>query len=348
MVICLILRACSGGLYFFTENQHPYAKDADSHFLGLSQNRFVNNIANLTGGAIFTNSPNALGVCFNCSTLRVESTPTPWDPLKRVTDIKKELTKGVLENIDVCDICWTGNVADRQESGGNVATTATTMRLCNAGTDECVVGDGLSLLLNHTSGEDLEKINITLLDAFNKPALGQPRMRLDIRANVANVSLTGQLSSDFDHVTSLTDVRVRGPLNSRFNLTLSFVPNILKNINIEVEIRDCMAGEIKDADAEGCTNCGPGLYSFHPDQPCMPCPENAKCSPSTITPEDGFWHSTSKSTQVHECIVDVACSKVNRVNDLEEAAMEAHRNGSVLFYDNPRYKQCADVSVQLK
>ena len=110
---CLLLHAALGGLYFFIENMPTDAKDAESHFLGLSQSPFTNNSAKLTGGAIFTNSPNALGACCNCSTLRVESTPSPGEPLKRVIDIKKKSTKGVLEDIDVCDIFQTGNVADK-------------------------------------------------------------------------------------------------------------------------------------------------------------------------------------------------------------------------------------------
>ena len=62
------------------------------------------------------------------------------------------------------------------------------MKLCNVGTDECAIGDGFPMLLNHTSGEDLQEINITVLDIFNKPALGQPEMQLKIKANRADVS----------------------------------------------------------------------------------------------------------------------------------------------------------------
>ena len=145
----------------------------------------------------------------------------------------------------------------------------------------------------------------------------------------------------------LTAVRVQGPVSSRHNLTVSFDPNVLSSINVEVEIRGCMAGEIEDRDHRGCTPCGRDLYSFHPNQNCTPCPESAECSPSTITPKLGFWYSTSKSAQVHECIVEDACSGINRAHDMEEAAMEAHRKELVLFYNNTSYKQCADVSIQL-
>ena len=342
---CLLLHAAVGGLYFFIGNVPTDAKDAESHFLGLSQTLFINNNANLTGGAIFTNSPNALGACCNCSTLRVESSPK--ERLKRVIDIKKNSTKRVSEDINVFDICQTENVADRHGGGDNVATTETSVKLCNVGTDKCAFKDDFPMLLNHTSGEDLQEINITLLDIFNKPALGQPETQLKIKANRADVFLTGQLSVDLSHATSLTDVQVRGPVNSTHNLTLSFVPHILSSINIEVEIRGCLAGEIEDRDHKGCTPCGTNLYSFYRNQTCMPCPENAQCSPSTITPEVGFWHSTSKSAQMHECIVEDACSWISRTRDLEEVAMEAHKKEAVLLYDNATYKQCANVSIQL-
>ena len=73
-MISLLLHASPGGMYFFIEDKPADANGTESHFLGLSQSPFVNNSAHLTGGAIFTNCPNAVGVCFNCSTLRVEST----------------------------------------------------------------------------------------------------------------------------------------------------------------------------------------------------------------------------------------------------------------------------------
>ena len=346
-MISLLLHATSGGLYYFIKNELIDVKGAQSHFLGISESTFTNNSAKLTGGAIFTNSPNALGVCFNCSTLRVVSTPSFEEPLKRVIDIKKAFTKGLSDSINAFDVHWIRNVAEEQKGGGNVATTATSMRLCNVETDECVDGNGLTIFLNHTSGEDLQEINITLLDVFNKPALGQPRMRLEIKTNMTDVSLAGQMSVDFGHVAYLTKVQVQGPVNSQRNLTLSFAPDILSNINIEVELRGCVAGETEDRDHRGCTPCGPNLYSFCPNKNCTPCPENAKCSPSTITPEVGFWHVTSKSARVHECIVDDACNWINRTRDLEEAAMEAHRNEEVLLYNSASYKQCAHVSVKL-
>lgn len=346
MYICrkLFFIVCfTGGMYFFIKNKLADANDIESHFLGLSRSQFINNIANRTGGGVFTSSMNGLGVCFNCSTLREESTPSKKNPLKRVTNIRKEITKGTLAIVDACDQCWDGNRAEEQGGGENIATTATAVILCAVDSDRCVDGDELLTLPNHTSGEVLQGISITLLDVFHEPALGQPKMRVEIKANMTDVSLSGQLSTDFDQATSLRDIRVNGPINTRFNLTLSFFPDVLNSIDIQVEIRDCMAGEVLIGDHTSCASCPSGSYSFHPSHHCRPCPENAKCVASTLTPEAGFWHSTSKSTQIHKCIVKDACNWMRRTYELEEAAMEVHKNESVLFYNNTTYKQCISV-----
>ena len=335
-----------GGLYFLIEDKVLDDNVAESHFLSLSQTPLTNNIAKFTGGAIFTNSPSAVHVCFNCSTLRIESTPTEISPILRISNITKELAHSVASGFNACPQCWTRNRAESQEGGANVATTATTVKLCKAATGGCVNGDGLLTLLNHTSGEVLEELNIMLFDAFQKPALGQPMIHLEIKTNTADVSLSGQLTIDVSHVTSIADIRMRGPVHSRHNFTLSFVPSILDSMTIEVELRDCMAGETMDADGMGCTSCGADLYNFFPNQSCIACPENAKCSPSTITPMEGFWHSTSKSRQVHDCVVKDACNWQYRARDLEKAAKEAHKNMVALSHDDASYKQCADVSLQ--
>lgn len=266
--------------------------------------------------------------------------------IKRVVQIKKESTIGILDSPDSCNQDWTGNMAKRHEGGGNIATTATYAKVCKVGTGQCIDGSGLLVISNHTSGEDLEDIDIALYDIFQKPAVGQPKMRLEFQAHSKDVSLSGQLSAEVGQVTSLRDIRVRGPVRSKHTFTLSFIPRILNDIDIQVEIRDCLAGEVEDRDHTGCTPCGPDLYSFHPNKTCKACPENALCTSSTITPIGGFWHSTSKSTQVHECVVKDACRRINRTHDLEEAARKAHKNSLILYYNDTSYKQCADVSLR--
>lgn len=134
-------------------------------------------------------------------------------------------------------------------------------------------------------------------------------------------------------------------MNSQHNITLSFDPSILDDMHIQVQIRDCLPGEVKGDGGKSCILCGPDLFTFLSNETCRQCPENAKCSPSIITPYAGFWHSASKSTQMHECIVKDACFFEGRVAILEEAAKEAHKNLSILMHNDARYKQCAEVSA---
>lgn len=315
---------------------------AQYYFLGLSQTSFIRNEATNAGGALFTNIPSALGACCNCSTLRVESTPTEDDPLKRVINITKGITDGILGDTAACDRSWVGNRVQRQQGGDKFATTAVVIKLCRAHLDACV--DDFLVLENHTSGGDLEDINLKLFDAFHNPAYGQPKMQLEIKADTDGAILSGQLVANVKEVTALTDIRLRAPVNSRHNLTLSFEESILSDMHVLVHIRDCMPGEIEDRDHTGCSPCGPGLYSFQPNQTCTSCPEKAKCSPSTITPEGGFWHSSTKSAQVHECISKYACNFEGRREKLERVAQEAHKDMSVLYYNDREYNQCAEVS----
>ena len=331
-----------GGLYFLIEGKPTNAPDdATTHFLGLSQSSFIRNNASLTGGAIFTSSLSALGICCDCSTLRVESIPTEEEPIKRVTNITKEATHDILAYPTPCDQYWIENKAGREDGADKIATTTTTVKLCKAQAHACF--DGVLVLTNHTSGENLEEFSIELFDAFQNPASGQPKMQLEIKADSANVTLSGRLIANVKEVTSLRDIRLRAPVNSQHNLTLSFEQDILQSVHIQVKIRNCKPGEIEDNDRAGCISCGPNLFNFIPNQDCTPCPENAECSPSTITPEAGFWHSTSKSDKMHECIVEDACSFEGRAEMLEQAEKEAHENSSVLFYNDTNYKQCTNV-----
>ena len=332
----------AGGLYLFLDGQLENGNDAELHFLGLSSSSFLHNIAGLAGAAMFTNSLDATGVCCDCS-LRNETTEFTLKGQRRFVSIMKDRATNLLDNPSPCSEFWLGNVA-RVAGGDEVATTASIMQLCKVQSDVCLEGGGLLEVMNHTSGEDLEDIDIRLFDIFRRSALGQPKMRVEIRADPRNVSLSGQLSADVTAVTTLTDVRVLGAVNSSQNLSLIFSPNILNDTNIRVHIRDCMPGEITSRDMSRCSLCGQDQYSFLPSTPRQICPINAKCSPSTITPKQGFWHSTSKSDEVHERIIKDVCSYDQRAQDLEEVAQDVHKNMSVLLYNDTRYQQCANVS----
>lgn len=76
------------------------------------------------------------------------------------------------------------------------------------------------------------------------------------------------------------------------------------------------------------------------------CPENAECliKGCTITPQPGYWHSTSFSTQIKKCIFEKACNQLNRTEILSNNAYAKVLSGNVTqyySYDDPDYNQCS-------
>ena len=72
---------------------------------------------------------------------------------------------------------------------------------------------------------------------------------------------------------------------------------------------DCVAGEVLDQGY--CRKCLPSTYSLDPmgGASCSVCPGQANCTGGdVIIPLQGFWHSSSYSTQIHRCRhVDQVC-----------------------------------------
>lgn len=180
-----------GGLHFSVDGKHFDTRKSDSHFFGISRSVFTENVASMTGGAIFTGNPNALGICCECPTLKVLSTPMEDAPVKRVANITKESAIRIMENPNPCNQSWMGNLAQNMEGGSKVATTALTTKLCKMKSNNCFDGSKSLMLMNHTSGKNLEGIAIKLFDIFQRPAFGQPDMRLKITADSSSVSLFG-------------------------------------------------------------------------------------------------------------------------------------------------------------
>ncbi|KAG2432767.1 hypothetical protein HYH02_012899 [Chlamydomonas schloesseri] len=84
-------------------------------------------------------------------------------------------------------------------------------------------------------------------------------------------------------------------------------------INLTVEVRPCIQGEVTDVDGTSCFPCTAGFYSLDPRRfECDNCPDNANCSveghPWITLPEDGYWHSGPRSTNIMACVVEEACS----------------------------------------
>lgn len=80
---------------------------------------------------------------------------------------------------------------------------------------------------------------------------------------------------------------------------------------IELTIRDCFAGEIKQtyADKQLCKTCPPGTYSFDPQaSTCAACPEEAICYGGTnMSIKPGYWRKSNTSTAIYPCNYEKAC-----------------------------------------
>lgn len=320
--------------------------EVEPHFFAVTKTDFIGNTATKAGGAVFTNSPEAIDVCCDCDLHAEEkiSEPVGIDKRPGITEVKRLASVGIIGSDNPCEQTWVDNVAELQGGGNVFATSAKSMKVCKTSTGECVDGATAVQIWNHSSGHDLEPITIELIDAFDHPAFGPPDMQIRVDA-AANVVLSGQKIVEVGVNTSLDSIRMQAQVGQTHNLTVSFAPSILSNITLQVQVRQCVSGEMLHPSGERCDTCGEGLYSFNPLRGCIECPSsNARCNGSTITPNDQFWHFTSQSVNIHKCFIRTACEYENRTMILQRQAREAHASNVTLSYDDG-YQQCAMVRV---
>lgn len=284
---------------------------------------FVNNIADVTGGALHSSTPDVVNV--DC----------------RYAQNGNGRFDVSLDNS--CPLEWIGNKA-KTSGGGNVwSTTPVFIEVCNA-TGTCI-GEGEELhVTDHNSGHFLEPITVRMLDAFKRLVILETGIVVRVTTNDNNVSLTGERIAEGANV-NLRDIRLQANVNKTYNLTLKYSPPYFARNTIAVQVRACKVGEVQDLVGQHCNRCGEGQFSLNTSQECSYCPAHADCGNSTITLELGFWHSTSKSLQIHVCVVNESCSFRNRSASLAENASIAHGHGSALDYqDIINYRQCSQVS----
>lgn len=331
-------------------------------FMVVMSSNFTNNTARTTGDTLFTSAPNALDLCCGCDFDTEEKLGSLWvpetNPATGVVKVNRARQQGILGRSHTCIDPISGMMLSKQEHL-MMATTAWSVTVCRKGTFNCTDGRFPLVIKNHTSGGDLEPIEVELLDAFGNTAVGQQGMQIRVGPksssslnDVLPIVLSGQLFTEASAKTTFSNIRMESSIGQTQELLLSFVPSTLPSVPIRVEVRPCLPGEIEEggivggAHVQRCTPCAEGLYTFNPVQgKCTPCPSDAICSPSTITPRDEYWHSTSKSVQVHGCIFRGACNSNNRTRTLADEAREAHMMNITLGYgDNLAYTQCAPVS----
>eukprot|EP00898_Chlorokybus_atmophyticus_P002171 jgi/Chlat1/2955/Chrsp2S04688 len=95
---------------------------------------------------------------------------------------------------------------------------------------------------------------------------------------------------------------------------------------VVVDIRPCVAGEVRSEDNRTCSVCAIPRFSWNPNNvTCDDCPEHAICqSGARVAPEDGYWHSSQQSFVFHQCPNTGACIYNNRSGTIDAA----------IIYDN--------------
>lgn len=78
---------------------------------------------------------------------------------------------------------------------------------------------------------------------------------------------------------------------------------------IEVEMRQCLIGEIYNINENTCNVCPFGQYSLTPNATsCSECPGNSVCMGGfNISLNPGYWRSNTSSIEIYECILSDVC-----------------------------------------
>ncbi|KAG2424642.1 hypothetical protein HXX76_014367 [Chlamydomonas incerta] len=284
--------------------------------------RFVNNSA-LAGGGMFVQQrclPGEKGcgpaVLVNSIFTDNEATRGGGGALFRTTydlaNVTCPLANATLNWADLhtaCNDTWTGN---RAVYGTTTATIAYSIWTATP-----------QFVRQYRSNDPLEVV-VEMRDFHNQTIIDGTREAVTTvevvpsSAAARNVSLSGN---------SISTLRGMGNFSSTLRLqarpgvyglwiatprTIQDVPPV----NLTVEVRPCIQGEVTDVDGTSCFPCTSGYFSLDPQRfECDDCPDNANCSveghPWITLPEDGYWHSGPRSTNIMACVVSEACSSTD-------------------------------------
>lgn len=167
-----------------------------------------------------------------------------------------------------------------------------------------------------------------------------------------NASLSGQPTEGIriSKKSSIEDLELRGE-PGLYGLQFSFAPeatgpHLVENISIP--LRECVIGEVTKDLGRLCEKCEVDYYSFDPMQPnCLPCPEHAECSGSTLTPLNGYWHNNSQSSMIHKCLHKLSCVNTNRTIILAEKARSA-AHALTLEHNYPQCSKVMSIGITAK
>ncbi|GMH45566.1 hypothetical protein BSKO_13523 [Bryopsis sp. KO-2023] len=292
---------------------HQQSSLARTLSLFLNNTVISNNKAKKAGGGIFTGNPSL--VCACCGTKCSESC--------RLIGLKSDFGFS-----RVCSESWLGNSHGRRGYGPTVASFGSTGEIIKS--DGALLQENEILDDSHSSGQPIDSLKVKVKDYFDQVVAIKRR---NVLAQITSVStgiqiLFGQVDSQVKKGVANFNATIVSGFPGDYRMRLSFPGLEVENRHFRVRVRECGRGENivrgQFSMPFTCRRCEPNNFSFRPSQSCKPCPTSTTCDTTTLTPIDGYWHSSSWSESIHKCLVDVACSYTNRSTILR---MESERSG---------------------
>ncbi|GMH45411.1 hypothetical protein BSKO_13368 [Bryopsis sp. KO-2023] len=282
----------------------------------LDETYLMGNTGVEAGGGVWLNEPDSLCVCCegvcsdNCQDLEGVSQSREFRPL---TDVLFEQ----------CPPLWSENQVNPDGYGGTIASIAKSARILDG------QHSTIRSIRDHKSGDALPSILVTIFDAFDQ-VVTKTESDVFVRATSEEGIVFGQLDKRVEdghaHFNSTAVAARPGEYSLVVELPLGLPPR-----SLTVKVRECRRGE---AAIQGsvlqdyrCDECRPGFFSFQPENNCTVCPDEAKavCNGNSVVPKDGYWHPTSWSIVVKKCLVEEACTYVDRVETLQRESAALNR-----------------------
>uniref|UniRef100_A0A383W3X7 Right handed beta helix domain-containing protein n=1 Tax=Tetradesmus obliquus TaxID=3088 RepID=A0A383W3X7_TETOB len=161
------------------------------------------------------------------------------------------------------------------------------------------------------SGEGLLHVQLQVAGMYGLPADGNLVQALLLETN-SILAVNRSESTGLIHMT----FKVRVP-PGWYTLNFSLVETIdLSSLGVAVppaqlrlQVRRCVEGEVVAGSSDACQPCLPGTFSLNPSNAsCDSCPAGASCpGMAALLPLPGWWHSNTRSAQIHRCPNPTAC-----------------------------------------
>eukprot|EP00210_Caulerpa_lentillifera_P000204 g199.t1 len=293
---------------------------------------FLNNEAELAGAAIQTN---------NITTIRVACSDNYSQE-----DFLTTMQFLQLPNVDNRQHCatWTGNqVLSARHSLSTVVGSYATRVNISIGMESGhvrFISDNELVLENIRGGDQLPNITLLSVDEFgNGPA---SLLRGILVANLSSEDgfFPGMIPLPLLNGTGVFSGIAGFVRPGIYHLRISFNSEDVHEIEIEVQVRQCVIDEQRTLDFILCEACDSQSYNFEPNgnEGCRICPDHGNCSGTFIVPETGYWHSSPCSDQIQECLNKAACKSNERRESLLNLST-SFQNCSLASMELHQYRQ---------